>query len=47
MFKYLKESARESTIRLVKGLFKVWKVIIRGLFYKYKKRVSNYELNIY
>ena len=45
MFEYLKESIKESVIRLIKGLFKVRKVIIRGLFYKYKKGASNHELD--
>ena len=47
MFEYLKESIREFVTRLVKGLFKVWKVIIRRLFYKYKKEANNRELDIY
>ena len=47
MFEYLKESVREFVIRLVKDLFKVRKIIVRGLFYKYKKRTSNHELNMY
>ena len=45
IFEYLKESAKESVTRLVKGLFKVQKVIIRGLFYKHKKGASNHELD--
>ena len=47
MFEYLKESTREFITRLVKGLFKVRKVVIRELFYKYKKRASNHELDVY
>ena len=45
MFEYLKESAKESITRLVKGLFEVRKVIARGLFYRHRKGASNHELD--